>query len=229
MEGMAGAASIAVKGEAKPYLAINDVAGLIGAAQAAGLELHPWGCKKGDPEIPEILIFDLDPAPDVGFDRVIEAAKALAVVLRGCGLKTFVKTTGGKGLHVVTPVRSTPAKPARWADAKAFARNVCVALETDAPERYTTNMAKAKRGGKIFLDYLRNDRTSTAVAPWSPRARAHAPLAVPLSWAQVKAGLDPQVFTLPEATKLLRRADPWKDFFRSAVLLGAARKAFDAR
>ncbi|HTO40074.1 MAG TPA: hypothetical protein VL026_03795, partial [Rhizomicrobium sp.] len=130
---------------------------------------------------------------------------------------------------VVTPIRSTAAKPASWKDAKAFARDICLAVEATEPARYTTNMAKAKRGGKIFLDYLRNDRTSTAVAPWSPRARAHAPLAVPLSWAQVKRGLDPQSFTLPKAAALLRRADPWKDFFQSALLLSAARKRFDAR
>ncbi|HTO40677.1 MAG TPA: DNA ligase D, partial [Rhizomicrobium sp.] len=146
MEGMAGTSSIAVAGESKPYLAINDTAGLIGAAQGAGLEMHPWGCKKGDPETPEILIFDLDPAPDVPFEQVIAAAKDLAVVLRACGLKAFVKTTGGKGLHVVTPIRSTAAKPASWKDAKAFARDICLAVEATEPARYTTNMAKAKRG-----------------------------------------------------------------------------------
>ena len=229
MEGMQGATGIKVKGEPKPYLTIENLKGLIGLAQAGGLEIHPWGCKKGDPETPEILIFDLDPAVGLDFDDVIDAAKDMRDKLSACGLKPFVKTTGGKGLHVVTAIKGTPKNPAMWKDAKSFARDVCVSLERDHPDRYTTNMSKAKRKGKIFLDYLRNDRTATAVAPWSPRARPHATIALPLSWAQVKHGLDPQDYTIANAKTLIKRADPWKDFAKSAVSLEAARKKLDSK
>jgi bifunctional non-homologous end joining protein LigD len=228
MEGMQGASSMKVKGEPKPYLMVDDLEGLIGLAQAGGLELHPWGCKKGDPETPAILIFDLDPAPDVDFDTVIDAAKAMRDKLAACGFKPYVKTTGGKGLHVVVAIKGTPKNPVTWKDAKAFARDICIWLERDDPAHYTTNMAKAKRGGKIFLDYLRNDRTSTAVAPWSPRARPHATISLPLSWAQAKHGLDPQDYTIANAKTLLNRADPWKDFAKSAVSLESARKKLNA-
>jgi bifunctional non-homologous end joining protein LigD len=224
MEGMQGTSSMKVKGEPKPYLMVDDLAGLIGLAQAGGLELHPWGCKKGDPETPAILIFDLDPAPDVDFDAVIDAAREMRDKLADCGFRPYLKTTGGKGLHVVVAIKGTPKNPVTWKDAKAFARDICLSLERDDPSRYTTNMAKAKRGGKIFLDYLRNDRTSTAVAPWSPRARPHATISLPISWAQAKHGLDPQDFTMANAKTLLKRADPWKDFAKSAISLESARK-----
>jgi len=229
MDGMQGTSSIKVKGEPKPYLMIEDLKGLIGLGQAGGLEIHPWGCKKGDPETPEILIFDLDPSTDLGFDAVIDAAKDMREKLTACGLKPFVKTTGGKGLHVVVAIKGTPKNPPTWKDAKSFARDICLSLERDHPDRYTTNMAKIKRKGKIFLDYLRNDRTSTAVAPWSPRARPHAAIALPLSWPQVKRGLDPQDYTIANAKTLLKRADPWKDFAKSAVSLEAARKKLDKK
>lgn len=229
MEGMQGTSEMKVKGEPKPYLMIENLAGLIGLAQAGGLELHPWGCKKGDPETPAILIFDLDPAPDVDFDRVIDAAKAVRDRLADCGLRPYLKTTGGKGLHVVAAIKGAPKKPVTWKDAKAFARDICLAVERDDPAHYTTNMAKSKRGGKIFLDYLRNDRTATAVAPWSPRARPHATISLPLSWAQAKHGLNPQDYTIANAKVLLKRADPWKDFARSAISLESARKRLDAQ
>jgi bifunctional non-homologous end joining protein LigD len=229
MEGMQGTSGIKVKGEPKPYLMIENLKGLIGLAQAGGLELHPWGCRKGEPDIPEILIFDLDLSTDLGFERVIDAARDMRGALTACGLKPYVKTTGGKGLHVVTAIKGTPKNPVTWADAKSFARDICLALERDHPDRYTTNMSKAKRKGKIFLDYLRNDRTSTAVAPWSPRARPHATIALPLSWTQVKRGLAPADYTIANAKALMKRADPWKDFAKSAVSLQSARKKLDSR
>lgn len=224
MEGMQGTSFIKVKGEPKPYLMVDDIAGLIGLAQAGGLELHPWGCKKGDPETPELLVFDLDPAPGLDFGRVMEAAKDMGDRLKALGLKPFLKATGGKGLHVVVPVKASPKKPLTWDDTKDFAREVCKSLEREQPERYTTNMSKAKRKGKIFLDYLRNGRTATAVAPWSPRARPEATIALPLSWAQLKRGFDPSDYTIDKAATLMERADPWKDFGKSACLLDAARK-----
>ncbi|HEY1630050.1 MAG TPA: DNA ligase D [Rhizomicrobium sp.] len=220
---MAGSSSalkpVKVKGEAKPYIMLDSVEGLQALAQSGTTEVHPWGCRRGDPETPARIVFDLDPAEDLKFTAVIDAAKAMRARLKTLGFEPFVKTTGGKGLHVVIAVKGTPKKPIIWSDAKSFARDVCQAMERDEPARYTTNMAKAKRKGKIFLDYLRNDRTSTAVAPWSPRSRAHAPISMPLPWSAIKAGLDPLAFTVHKAKTLIKRADPWKDIEKTARVL----------
>jgi bifunctional non-homologous end joining protein LigD len=215
---------VKVKGEPEPYMTIDDAEGMVSLAQAAVLELHPWGSKKNDPEVPERVIFDLDPAPDVRFERVIDAARELRERLMLCGLEPFVKTTGGKGLHVTAAITGGARKSATWAAAKDFARRLCLAMEADDPASYTTKMAKAARTGKIFLDYLRNDRTATAVAPWSPRARPHAPVATPLPWTQIRKVLDPLTFTLRTAPALLKRADPWADLPKSAGNLDAAIK-----
>lgn len=213
-----------VRDQRDPYVTIDDESGLVSLAQAAVLEIHPWGSKKNEPTVPERIIFDLDPATDLNFARVIEAAKELKKRLEACDLTPFIKTTGGKGLHVVVPVKGTPKKPATWPDAKEFAHEICLQLEADQPDKYTTTIAKKARGGKIFLDYLRNDLTSTAVAPWSPRAREGATISVPLKWSEVKAGLDPKRYTILTAVPLLKRADPWADIAKSAGSLDAACK-----
>lgn len=210
---------IKVKGEAKPYLGVNTDKALVALAQQAVTEIHPWGCKAGDPETPERVIIDLDPAPDVPFSRVIEGAKELRKRLTALGFTPFVKTTGGKGLHVVVAI-----KGADWAEAKAFAKAVAIQLERDMPDRYTTTIAKKARNGKIFVDYLRNDKTSTGVAPWSPRAREGATIAVPLEWKELTAKLDPKKFTIPASAKLLKKVDPWKGLAKSAKPLAAAMK-----
>jgi bifunctional non-homologous end joining protein LigD len=186
-------------------------------AQQGVTELHPWGSKPGDPETPERVIFDLDPAPDVPFARVIEAAKELKKRLETLGFTPFVKTTGGKGLHVVIAI-----KGADWAQAKAFAKAVALEMEAQSPDRYTSTIAKKARNGKIFVDYLRNDRTSTGVAPWSPRAREGATIAVPLNWNELTARLDPKKFTIATAAKLLKKPDPWKGLAKSAKPIAAA-------
>jgi bifunctional non-homologous end joining protein LigD len=156
-------------------------------------------------------VFDLDPDEEISFDRVIEAAWAVKAKLEALGLVAFCKTTGGKGLHVVTPLLDGKGKM-DWPTAKTFAQNVCLALEAEAPDRYVVNMAKAKRVGRIFLDYLRNDRLSTAVAPLSPRARPGAPVSFPLTWSQVKPGLDPKKFTVRTAPALLKKTKAWADY-----------------
>jgi bifunctional non-homologous end joining protein LigD len=218
---------IKVAGEKKPYHAVDDIEGLVSLAQAAVLEIHPWGCKPDEPEVPERLIFDLDPAPDVTFDTVIDAAKEIRAVLVSCGFTPFVKTTGGKGIHVVVAITGDRKNAITWDEAKAFALAVSENLARAHPERYLTNMSKKQRGGKIFIDYLRNGRSATAVAPWSPRARDGAPISVPLTWSQLKKGLDPAAFTIATAAPLLKRGDPWKDLAHSAISLPSAKKKLE--
>jgi len=202
-----------------PYLAASDVGGLVAIAQSGGIELHPWGCKPGDPETPEQLTFDLDPDEGLDFEDVIAAAKDMKATLEALGLNPFVKTTGGKGLHVVVPIKADARSRVEWDQAKAFAKAVCEQAREAAPDRYTTTLSKKARGGKIFLDYLRNGRMATAAAPWSARARPGATIAFPLSWGQVRKGLDPKAFTLRTAPDLLKKPDPWKDFRKGEVSL----------
>jgi len=175
------------------------------------VEIHPWGSRADDLERPDRLIFDLDPGEDVPWSAVIAAARELRAELQGRGLESFVKTSGGKGLHVVLPI--TPR--ADWDEAKAFTQNVAERMSRAHPDRYVAIMSKRAREGRVFIDYLRNGRGATAVGPYSTRARPGAPVSTPLAWDELSEGLRADHFTVDNLRERLDflRGDPWDGFF----------------
>ena len=189
-------------GKTEDYLYVDDVAGILACVQMGTIELHGWGSKVEDIERPDRLVFDLDPDVGLGFDAVKRAARDLRCQLADMGLQSFPLLTGGKGLHVVVPL--TP--DAEWPRVRDFAQRFAVALATAEPDRFTANLAKAQRTGRIFIDYLRNQRGATAIMPYSARARENAPVSAPIGWDELDNMESGAHFTLRDAKLLVERA-----------------------
>jgi bifunctional non-homologous end joining protein LigD len=214
-------------GKTATYMAVDDMPGLVALAQLGALEIHTWPCHADRVERPDQLVFDVDPDEGLAWEHVVEAACALRRQLAELGLESFVKTTGGKGLHVVAPV----TRRLGWDEHKEFARAVALAVERAEPDRYTTNMRKDRRKGRVYLDYLRNARGATAIAPYSARAREGAPVATPITWKELEAGVDPRSFTVFTVTSRLAdlRRDPWAGYFDlDQSITAAARRSVGA-
>jgi bifunctional non-homologous end joining protein LigD len=195
------------KGKVEPYITLNSAEALAGLAQMGVLEVHPWGSRNEDLERADRLIFDLDPDEELAWEVLAGAASEVRSRLKKIGLESFLKTTGGKGLHVVAPIDPEM----EWPEIKEFSRRFVAAIEKANPTLYLTKMTKSARKGKIYLDYLRNERGATSVAPYSPRARVGAPVSMPLNWNELKVAKRP-VFRVSEFTEWRDRLkkDPWK-------------------
>ena len=195
------------------YLVIDDETALLSIAQLNILELHTWNTRAEHLEQPDRIVLDLDPGPEVPWREVVAAAHEVRGALRAAGLESWVKTTGGAGLHVVAPI--VPERD--WSACLAFSRELVQALAREAPRRYTVAYARAGREALILLDYLRNNRTNTSVAAFSTRARPGAPVSVPVDWDELTPRLRPAAFTLKTVPRRLRtlRADPWKRYWKS--------------
>jgi bifunctional non-homologous end joining protein LigD len=189
-------------GRTEDYLYVEDAAGIVACARADTVEFHGWGSRAGDVERPNRLVIDLDPDERLAFERVRDSAFQLRRSLEALGLISFAMLTGGKGIHVVVPL--TPE--AQWPEVRAFAKALCTALAEADPGRFTVALPKAQRRGRIFLDFLRNQRTATAILPYSARARAGSPVASPVSWDELRRIERSDHFSILDAAKLLRRA-----------------------
>jgi len=187
------------------YFYVRDAQGLIALTQISALEIHPWNSHIQHLESPDQFILDLDPDPAVKWRRVVEAAREIREFLQDLGLKSFLKTSGGKGLHIVVPLRRTHS----WDEVDDFSRAVADAIVTAAPQHYIATMSKKARAGKIFIDYLRNKRGATSVAPYSIRARAGAPVSVPIDWTELPKLKSGDQFTMAATLRRLKKPDPW--------------------
>jgi bifunctional non-homologous end joining protein LigD len=195
---------------AEHYMAVRDLEGLIALVQLGALEIHPWGARRDRIERPDRLIFDLDPGPGVTWDRLKSAAVELRDILEQIDLRSFVKTTGGKGLHLVVPIRRT----LDWDQAKAVTRAIASAISASQPKQYIAVNTKSRREGRIFIDYLRNGRGATAVAAYSTRARPGAAVSAPIEWEQLDRLESADQFTIANLPDRLagRQEDPWTGF-----------------
>lgn len=195
-------------GDTVDYMKVRDMPGLVGLAQLGTLEIHTWGCHADKVEKPDFMVFDIDPDVGLPWDKVALAAFDVRKRLGELGLESWVKTTGGKGLHVCFPVKRNLS----WDDFKAWSKAFADRCAHEQPKLYTSNMAKSARRGKVFLDYLRNGRNATFIAPYSPRAREGATVSTPITWEELAKGVDPQAFTIETVPARLAKLkkDPWE-------------------
>jgi bifunctional non-homologous end joining protein LigD len=205
-------------------ISLDDVAGLIGLVQIGALEIHTWGSRLDKIEQADRIVFDLDPDEGLPWPRIVEAAQIVRDRLHDLGLESFLKTTGGKGLHVVAPIRRGPD----WDEVKAFTKAVVEQMAGEDPHRFTANMSKKSRKGRIYVDFLRNQRTATFIAPFSTRAKPGAPVSVPITWEELDGGVRSDQFntvSLPRRLQSLKK-DPWAeiDKLRQGITAAAKRK-----
>jgi bifunctional non-homologous end joining protein LigD len=210
-------------GRNAPYGWLRDASGLVSLAQIGALEIHVWGARIDAIEKPDRIVFDLDPDPDLPWERVVRGAVRVRERLAGFGLKSFVKTTGGKGLHIVVPL----LRRSGWEEVLAFSRAVALGIARENPGSFTGTASKAQRKGKIYIDVLRNARGATSVAPYSPRARPGAPVSMPVGWEELGAVRRGQ-FTVADLQERLRarRGDPWDGF--QGIRQGITKRALSA-
>jgi len=201
------------------YLVADDIAAIVSLAQMDVLEIHTWNTCIDKVDLPNRIVFDMDPGADVPWERVVDSARLVRKMLETVDLESFPKTTGGKGLHVVVPL----VPRADWRQCLEFSRALSEAIERHDPALFTTAFAKAGRERKILIDYMRNNRTNTSVAAFSTRARPGAPVSMTLRWAEVTPALDPGAWTVATAERRLSslRSDPWRDYWKSKQRLPA--------
>lgn len=209
---------VTIKPTEAPYTMVRDLSSIIHLVQLGTLELHVWGARGDRIDKPDTLVFDLDPHEAVPFRRLADTARVLRELLEELGLVAFLRSTGGKGLHVVVPIGRKPT----WAEVKSFTQAVARMLVREAPSRYTASMSKSKRPGKIFIDYFRNDPDATAIATYSTRAREGCPIAVPLFWEELAGSKKTPIWTLRDVDGRMKDADPWADYEASRRSLTAA-------
>jgi bifunctional non-homologous end joining protein LigD len=204
---------VPVKNRTEEYMQITERLGILSLVQWGGIEFHPWGSHSDNPTLPDRMIFDLDPDPEAPWQNVLDGAAEVRDRMKELGLESFLKTTGGKGLHVVVPIE----REFSWPAIKSFTRAIAESMAQDSPTRFIANMSKAKRKGRIFIDYLRNDLTSTAASVFSVRARANAGVSTPLFWKELNADLVPGDYTMLTVPDRLKRqkVDPWADYFET--------------
>jgi bifunctional non-homologous end joining protein LigD len=202
---------VRIKGKREEYVAVDDIAGVVALVQMGVLEIHPWPARENKLERPDQIVMDLDPGEGAGWKAVVDGAKEVRDRLSAAGLTSFLRTSGGKGLHVVVPL----ARRNTWDELKQFAKSIADTMTRDAPDRYLATLSKAKRRGKVFVDYLRNQRGATAIASYSTRRKPGAPVAVPLAWEELSTRIKPDMYNITNLPKRLEKlsSDPWKDFF----------------
>lgn len=210
-----------------PIVAIDGFDGLIGLVQGGVLEIHPWQASLPDLDKPDQIVMDLDPGDGVAWETIIDAAREVRARMEAEGLACFLKTSGGKGLHVVSPVKPS----AGWDEVKGLAKRVADAMAADSPDSYVSTITKSKRKGKILIDYLRNGRGATAVAPYSTRARDGAAVSMPIGWDELGPDIGPAYFTVENAPARLANlgSDPWADFRKAEAPLGGSAKTRSSR